>query len=95
VGKNATIHKAIIDANCVIPDNFQIGVNQEEDVKRGLRISLGGVALVTQEMLNNLANTNNKYIPRQKLRIIDVNEQQQDVVAFKTLEPKMWMQVKN
>lgn len=95
VGKNATIHKAIIDANCVIPDNFQIGVNQEEDVKRGLRISLGGVALVTQEMLNNLANTNNKYIPRQKLRIIDVNEQQQDAVAFKTLEPKMWMQVKN
>ena len=51
VGRNCRIRKAIIDRACVIPDDFEIGVNHDEDRARGFRVTDHGVVLVTREML--------------------------------------------
>lgn len=51
VGKNCTIKKAIIDRGCIIPEDTSIGVDHEEDKKRGFRVSENGVVLVTRESL--------------------------------------------
>jgi glucose-1-phosphate adenylyltransferase len=92
VGKNVTIHKAIIDCNCVIPDNFEIGVDQEEDINRGFRISLGGVVLVTQAMLQNLLQNKPKH--HHSARKHNYNGVTQDqnhaLLKPKMLETKMW-----
>ena len=50
IGKNCQIVNAIIDKNCNIPDDSQIGVNHEEDKER-FYVSPKGVVLVTPEML--------------------------------------------
>ena len=50
IGKNCQIAHAIIDRGCVIPDNTNIGIDQEEDKKRYF-ISPNGIVLVTPEML--------------------------------------------
>ena len=55
VGKQVVIKRAVIDRNCDIPDNIQIGVDVRDDLNRGFRISKDGVVLVTQKMLDKLA----------------------------------------
>ncbi len=50
IGKNCTIHHAIIDKGCKIPDNMEIGVDNEADRKL-FYVSENGVVLVTPEML--------------------------------------------
>ncbi|MDM8565512.1 glucose-1-phosphate adenylyltransferase [Candidatus Halobeggiatoa sp. HSG11] len=50
VGRNCRIKKAIVDKGVLIPANFVIGENVEEDAKR-FYISDNGVVLVTPEML--------------------------------------------
>ena len=51
IGKNAHIHKAIIDRGCHITDGMVIGVDHEEDRRRGFRITENGIVLVTPDML--------------------------------------------
>jgi len=51
VGHNCTIKKAILDRGCTIPDGTTIGVDHEEDKKRGFRVSENGVVLVTRDTL--------------------------------------------
>ena len=51
IGENAHIHKAIIDRGCHIADGTVIGVDHEEDRRRGFRITENGVVLVTPDML--------------------------------------------
>jgi len=51
VGRNCRLNKVVLDKGCVIPDGTVIGEDHEEDRKRGLFISEGGVVLVTPEML--------------------------------------------
>lgn len=51
IGRNVQIRRAIIDADCHIPDDMVIGVNRQEDMARGFRISDQGIVLVTKEML--------------------------------------------
>ncbi len=51
IGKNCRLTKVVIDKGCEIPDGMVIGEDLEEDRKRGLFISEGGVVLVTPEML--------------------------------------------
>jgi len=55
VGKNCQINRAIIDRGCIIPDNMTIGHNNLEDSINGFRLSEKGIVLVTQEMINALA----------------------------------------
>jgi glucose-1-phosphate adenylyltransferase len=51
IGRNCTIHKAIIDRGCEIPEGMRIGVNHAEDRARGFRVTDGDVTLVTRAML--------------------------------------------
>lgn len=51
IGCNCVLNKVVLDKGCEIPDNTMIGVNHEEDLKRGFHISPNGVVLVTPDML--------------------------------------------
>lgn len=46
VGRYSEIRKAIIDKNVIIPPYTKIGVDREEDIKRGFYVSEGGVTVV-------------------------------------------------
>ena len=46
LGRNAVIHKAIIDQVVNIPDYARIGIDREEDIKRGFYVSPEGVTVV-------------------------------------------------
>ncbi len=46
IGEGAVIRNAIIDKNVVVPPNFVIGVNHEEDRRRGFSVSDGGVVVL-------------------------------------------------
>lgn len=50
IGRGATVKRAVIDKNCIIPEGMQIGVDQEEDKKR-FHVSAKGIVLVTPDML--------------------------------------------
>ena len=51
VGKHSKINKAIIDKNVVIPPNTKIGINKEDDIKRGFYVSEGGVTIVAKDSI--------------------------------------------
>lgn len=51
IGCHCRLNKVVLDKGCVIPDNTEIGVNHEEDLKRGFYISPKGIVLVTPDML--------------------------------------------
>jgi len=51
IGRNCKIKRAIIDRSCVIPDDLEIGYDQEQDIKNGFRVSKKGIVLVTRDML--------------------------------------------
>jgi glucose-1-phosphate adenylyltransferase len=46
VGRGAVIRNAIIDKNVVVPDGCLIGVDHEEDRRRGFTVSEGGVTVI-------------------------------------------------
>jgi glucose-1-phosphate adenylyltransferase len=48
IGRNAVVHRAILDKNVVVPDGAQIGVDSEADDARGFTVSEGGVTVVAK-----------------------------------------------
>ncbi len=46
IGRHAEIIKAIIDKNVIIPAGMKIGLDREEDEKRGFYVSQDGVTVV-------------------------------------------------
>ncbi|HKH56342.1 MAG TPA: glucose-1-phosphate adenylyltransferase [Propionibacteriaceae bacterium] len=46
IGKRAIVRRAILDKNVVVPDNAQVGVNEEEDRARGFSVSDSGITVV-------------------------------------------------
>ena len=46
IGKGARVGNAIIDKNVVVPDGFQIGVDQEADRKAGFTVSDEGITVL-------------------------------------------------
>ena len=46
IGKRAVVRRAILDKNVVVPDNAQVGVNEEEDRARGFSVSDSGITVV-------------------------------------------------
>lgn len=46
IGRHSEIQRAIIDKNVIIPAETKIGLNREEDEKRGFYVSAGGVTVV-------------------------------------------------
>jgi glucose-1-phosphate adenylyltransferase len=51
IGCHCTLKKVVLDKACIVPDNTVIGINHEDDLKRGFYISPKGVVLVTPDML--------------------------------------------
>jgi glucose-1-phosphate adenylyltransferase len=58
IGRFAKINKAIIETGCKIPEGFTVGIDAQNDISRGFRISDNGVVLVTNTMLDNLNKSN-------------------------------------
>jgi glucose-1-phosphate adenylyltransferase len=46
IGHGAVVRRAIIDKNVVVPDGARIGVDPEEDRRRGLTVSESGVVVI-------------------------------------------------
>jgi glucose-1-phosphate adenylyltransferase len=55
IGRHVKINRAIIDSGCKIPDGMEIGIDQEQDMARGFRISKDGIVLITRDMLSQRA----------------------------------------
>ena len=53
IGRNVKIRRAIIDSGCEIPDGMSIGVDKQQDITRGFRISKDGIVLATKDMLDD------------------------------------------
>ena len=51
VGRNCRIEHAIVDRGAVIEDDSVIGVDHDEDRRRGFRVTSNGIVLVTPDML--------------------------------------------
>ncbi len=45
IGRNAVVRRAILDKNVVVPDGFQLGIDQAKDAER-FTISAGGVVVI-------------------------------------------------
>ena len=46
IGEGAVVRNAIIDKNVVVPTGCLIGVDHEEDRRRGFTVSEGGVVAI-------------------------------------------------
>jgi len=46
VGRNATIHRAIIDKNVIVPPGVSIGINRQNDLDRGFLVTDFGITVV-------------------------------------------------
>ncbi|WP_278405618.1 glucose-1-phosphate adenylyltransferase [Pseudoalteromonas ruthenica] len=55
VHRGCHIKRAIIDRGCEIPEGLTIGLDHEEDIEHGFRVSKNGIVLVTRDMLAALA----------------------------------------
>ncbi len=56
IGRNCVIKRAIIDRGCEVPEGLSIGVDHQQDISNGFRLSAKGIVLVTRDMLIALAN---------------------------------------
>ncbi len=52
VGRNCVVKRAILDRGLSLPEGTEVGVNREEDLARGFRVTPNGVTLVTPDHLN-------------------------------------------
>ena len=50
IGNNVTLKRAVVDKNCVIPDDLVVGVDSVEDAERFF-VTDKGITLITPEML--------------------------------------------
>jgi glucose-1-phosphate adenylyltransferase len=46
IGRGAVVRNAIIDKNVRVPDGALIGIDHEEDRRRGFTVSDGGVTVI-------------------------------------------------
>ena len=46
IGRDAVVHRAILDKNVIVPDGAQVGVDPEADQARGYAVSEGGITVV-------------------------------------------------
>ena len=46
VGRNATIHRAIIDKNVIVPPGVSIGINRQNDLDRGFVVTDSGITVI-------------------------------------------------
>ena len=46
IGRDAVVHRAILDKNVIVPDGAQVGMDPEADQARGFAVSEGGITVV-------------------------------------------------
>jgi len=46
VGRNAVIHRAIIDKNVIVPPDVSIGISREDDLARGFFVTDSGITVI-------------------------------------------------
>ncbi len=51
IKRHCKLRKVIIDRGCTVPEGTVIGYDREADIKKGYRVTPGGVTLVTRAML--------------------------------------------
>jgi len=51
IGRGAVVRNAILDKNIIVPDGVQIGVDVDEDRRRGFTVSDGGVVALAKGQL--------------------------------------------
>ena len=51
IGRGAIVRNAILDKNVIVPDGAVIGVDVEEDRRRGFTVSDGGVVALAKDQL--------------------------------------------
>ena len=51
IGQGAVIRNAILDKNVIVPDGTQIGVDHDEDRRRGFTVSDNGVVALAKDQL--------------------------------------------
>lgn len=51
IGRYSKINRAIIDKNVEIPPHTEIGINKEDDLKRGFYVSGGGITVVPKDAI--------------------------------------------
>jgi glucose-1-phosphate adenylyltransferase len=51
VGRRCVVRNAILDKNVIVPDGVQIGVDHDEDRRRGFTVSEGGVTVLGKNQL--------------------------------------------
>ena len=54
IGQHARISNAIIERGVKIPAHFVVGEDPEADRKRGIRVTDGGIRLITPKMIADL-----------------------------------------
>ena len=55
VGRHSRIRRAIIDADVVIPERTEIGLDPEEDRRRGYLVTEGGIVVIDKQMMEQPA----------------------------------------
>jgi glucose-1-phosphate adenylyltransferase len=51
IGRGAVVRNAIIDKNVVVPDGALIGVDHDDDRRRGFTVSEGGVTVLGKDQV--------------------------------------------
>jgi glucose-1-phosphate adenylyltransferase len=51
IGRGAIVRNAILDKNVIVPDGFTIGVDAEEDRRRGFTVSEAGVVALAKDQI--------------------------------------------
>ncbi|HKY82905.1 MAG TPA: glucose-1-phosphate adenylyltransferase, partial [Sphingobium sp.] len=55
IGRGAQLHRCVLDSGVVIPSGLIVGVDPEDDARRFRRTD-NGVCLITQYMIDRLAD---------------------------------------
>jgi len=54
IGEGCKLYRVIVDSKCHVPAGLCIGIDREQDITNGFRVTKKGITLVTRQMLKDL-----------------------------------------
>ncbi|WP_435237622.1 glucose-1-phosphate adenylyltransferase [Psychromonas sp. PT13] len=54
IGEGCKLYRVIVDSKCHVPAGLSIGIDREQDIANGFRVTKKGITLVTRQMLKDL-----------------------------------------
>jgi len=54
IGEGCKLYRVIVDSKCHVPAGLCIGIDREQDIANGFRVTKKGITLVTRQMLKDL-----------------------------------------